>query len=102
MAVAKFFKKIAAGETITLYGDGSATRDYTNIHDIIRGTVSAIALGKRPDYASLRRRREGALVAPSGPAVRCPGCGGKVQMPCLACRLRALNGSARKTNGFGR
>lgn len=55
-----------------------------------RGTVNAIALGKRPDYGASRRKRGGGFVVPGGPLVRCPGCGGMVQMPCLACRVRAM------------
>ena len=30
------------------------------------------------------------LVLPSGPYVWCPGCRHDVQMPCLACRVRAM------------
>jgi hypothetical protein len=51
---------------------------------VSRATVSAIACGKRKDrdlYA-----REGDASMPSGPLVRCPGCGGRVQLPCLTCR----------------
>jgi hypothetical protein len=50
---------------------------------ISRATVNAIARGKRKN-----REREigGHTPMPSGPLVRCPGCGGKVQLPCLTCR----------------
>lgn len=64
--------------------------------DVSRGTVNAIALGKRPDYEARRREQENDLVAPSGPPVRCPTCGGMVQMPCLACRIRAMKESRRR------
>jgi len=63
---------------------------------VSRGSVNAIAQGKRPDPQTRRPAREDALVAPSGPPVRCPTCGGLVQMPCLACRLRALDESRRR------
>ena len=63
---------------------------------VSRGSVNAIALGKRPDPQTRRRTQEDALPAPSGPPVRCPTCGGMVQMPCLACRLRALDESRRR------
>ena len=49
---------------------------------ISRGSVGAIARGTRPDYTN-------DFTYPSGPARRCPECGVKVQMPCLACQLEA-------------
>jgi len=56
---------------------------------VSRGTVNAIALGKR----RVRPARSGSdpddFVPPSGPLVRCPICGGLVKAPCLACRVRA-------------
>jgi len=42
MAIAKFTKAIAAGEPITLFGDGSSRRDYTYIDDIVSGVIAAI------------------------------------------------------------
>jgi UDP-glucuronate 4-epimerase len=42
MAIQKFIQAIAAGKTITLYGDGSSRRDYTFIDDIVSGVVAAI------------------------------------------------------------
>jgi hypothetical protein len=56
---------------------------------VSRATVSAIARGARPDYESrLRSRLE--EQAPLGPIERCPGCGGRVYMPCRLCRVRKL------------
>ena len=57
---------------------------------VSRGTVGAIAHGQRPDYAARLDGRSADLDAPTRPAERCPGCGGMVRMPCLACRLRAV------------
>ena len=55
---------------------------------VSRGTVNAIALGKRPCHRNeLRGAREG-FIPPTGPLMRCPGCGGRVQMPCLLCYIR--------------
>jgi hypothetical protein len=65
---------------------------------VSRGTVNAIARGKRPDYGAHKEPSDG-FVAPSGPAVRCPGCGGKVQMPCLACRLRMIRDDRQRGTG---
>lgn len=56
---------------------------------VSRGTVHGIAQGRRADYKAQREaKRE--FVTPVGPPVRCPTCGGMVQMPCLACRVRAM------------
>lgn len=42
MAIADFVRRIAHGEPVTLYGDGSSARDYTFITDIIHGTAAAV------------------------------------------------------------
>ncbi len=63
---------------------------------VSRGTVSAIASGKRPDYEEIWRKRNGGFVPPSGPHVRCRGCGGKARMPCLVCHVRKIAESRRK------
>jgi hypothetical protein len=55
---------------------------------ISRGTVNAIALGRRPDRAPRQPEDDAGFAPPSGAHVRCAGCGGLVQMPCLACYIR--------------
>lgn len=62
---------------------------------VSRGTVHAIAKGKRPEKPRRRPARFVDYIPPSGPAMRCHTCGGKVQMPCLRCYLESL--SSRKT-----
>ncbi len=57
---------------------------------VSRGIVNAVARGKRPDHAERERTRPAELLAPSGLPVRCPTCGGLVQMPCVLCRVRAI------------
>jgi UDP-glucuronate 4-epimerase len=42
LAIHKFARLIAAGQPIELYGDGSTSRDYTFIDDILDGVVAAI------------------------------------------------------------
>lgn len=64
---------------------------------VSRGTVNAIARGKRADYRARQREREGEFVAPSGPVARCATCGAMVQMPCLACRIRAMKEDQRRS-----
>lgn len=41
LAIRKFAQRIAAGETIPQFGDGSAARDYTYVDDIVDGIVAA-------------------------------------------------------------
>jgi len=55
---------------------------------VSRGTVCAIAQGKRHDYPPQYFRKDIHLISPAGLPVRCSGCGGLVQMPCLACYIR--------------
>ncbi|HEY8076137.1 MAG TPA: NAD-dependent epimerase/dehydratase family protein [Labilithrix sp.] len=42
MAITLFLRKIVAGESITVFGDGSMTRDFTHVDDIVRGVLAAI------------------------------------------------------------
>lgn len=62
---------------------------------VSRGTVNAVARGRRPDYEIGRRPPGADFTPPSGPPKRCPGCGGMVQMPCLLCHVRAIRGRSR-------
>jgi len=57
---------------------------------VSRGTVWAIAQGKRHDRPRIIQG-DSQFVAPAGRAVRCSGCGGLVQMPCLACYIRSYS-----------
>ncbi len=41
LAIAKFMRAIARGEPVTLFGDGSMSRDYTFIDDIVAGVLAA-------------------------------------------------------------
>ena len=56
--------------------------------NVSRGTVCAIAQGKRSDYPPRFFRKDIHFISPAGVPVRCSGCGGLVQMPCLACYIR--------------
>jgi nucleoside-diphosphate-sugar epimerase len=42
MSPLRFLKWIAERQSITLYGDGSQTRDFTYVDDIVRGTLAAL------------------------------------------------------------
>lgn len=65
-------------------------RKIAGLTGISRGTVGAIAAGKRPDHESLGRAAKDEFPEPAGPLQRCPGCGGMVYMPCRLCHARAL------------
>lgn len=42
MAVHKFARQILGGEEVTLYGDGTSSRDYTYVDDLVEGVVAAL------------------------------------------------------------
>ncbi len=42
MAIHKFARLILRGEPVTVYGDGTSSRDYTYVDDIVDGTVAAL------------------------------------------------------------
>jgi UDP-glucuronate 4-epimerase len=42
LAIHKFTRLIATGQPVELYGDGTSSRDYTWIDDIVDGTVAAV------------------------------------------------------------
>jgi len=80
-----------------LHEGGLSQRKIARRVGVSRGTVNAIARGRRPDYRALRRDRVDEFAAPCGPFARCPTCGARVQMPCLACRVRAFRESRRRS-----
>ena len=42
LAIRTFTRRMLAGESITMFGDGSEARDYTYIDDIVTGVIAAI------------------------------------------------------------
>jgi UDP-glucuronate 4-epimerase len=42
MAIHKFVRTLAAGKPLTLFGDGSSSRDYTFIDDIVDGVLASL------------------------------------------------------------
>lgn len=46
LAIHKFTKAILKGNPITMYGDGSTSRDYTYVDDIVRGIMAAVQYDK--------------------------------------------------------
>ncbi|MHC4809283.1 MAG: GDP-mannose 4,6-dehydratase [Planctomycetota bacterium] len=41
LAIASFMRRIAAGEPVTMFGDGTSSRDYTFVDDIVAGVLAA-------------------------------------------------------------
>src|SRR5262252_244486 len=89
-AMTLFFRAIQAGEPIVIYGDGSASRDYTHVEDIARalelaldrdvpgGTVLHIASGVETTMAELARLCCDAAGAPDHPVEYRPRRAGEV------------------------
>ena len=48
LAIHKFIKAIEKGEAIPVYGDGSTSRDYTFVGDVVNGILAAIAYSASP------------------------------------------------------
>jgi hypothetical protein len=59
-----------------------SNRRIAELTGICRGSVQAIASGRRSD------RDPQPADEPAGPPQRCPDCGGMVYMPCRLCSLR--------------
>jgi UDP-glucose 4-epimerase len=53
MAFHKFFKAILGGKPIPVFGDGSQTRDFTYVDDIIEASLSALENGKLGEIYNL-------------------------------------------------
>jgi hypothetical protein len=62
-------------------------RKIATLMGVSRGTVGSIALGRRRENPIQKKCDE----EPVGPPQRCPTCGALVLMPCLLCRLLAIN-----------
>ncbi|MEM1165359.1 MAG: NAD-dependent epimerase/dehydratase family protein [Planctomycetota bacterium] len=48
LAISKFLRLVSSGEPLRMFGDGSTSRDYTYIADIVAGVCAA--LDRIPDY----------------------------------------------------
>jgi hypothetical protein len=70
---------------------------------VSRGTVQAIAEDRhRPGSGHRTIGLRGDFTPPSGLPIRCPGCGAKVQMPCLACYVQETKARRRNSADPGR
>ena len=53
MAINKFVKAIIDGDTLTLYGDGTQTRDFTFISDVVEANLLAAKRGSSGDVYNI-------------------------------------------------
>ena len=71
---------------------GLPLRKIAEVVGMSRGSVAAIATGRRPDYEGKLReqslRAEAEEVLGTSSPKRCPDCGGLACLPCRACHLR--------------
>ena len=63
---------------------------------VSRGTVAAIAHGRRRDRPPRESDPEDLGEEPPGPIERCPQCGALAQSPCRACRVRGWLRATRR------
>jgi len=56
--VARFIKQALAGETLVIYGDGTQTRDYLYVGDLVRAIVSAVERGGGGEVYQIATQRE--------------------------------------------
>ncbi|MCC6125869.1 MAG: hypothetical protein IT426_12955 [Pirellulales bacterium] len=75
-----------------LAGEKYSQRAIARRLGVSRGAVQSVARGKRRSYPPPTRSSGEGFQPPRGLHFRCPGCGGMVQMPCLACYLRKKGG----------
>jgi transcriptional regulator with XRE-family HTH domain len=63
-------------------------RKIARLTGVSRGTIGAIASGRRQARPRRISLWEDELEVPDTPPQRCPGCGGMVYMPCRLCRTQ--------------
>jgi UDP-glucuronate 4-epimerase len=63
MAIHRFARAILSGEEIALYGDGSTSRDYTYIDDILQGVLAALYCRQGYDVINLGNSEATSLLA---------------------------------------
>lgn len=75
-----------------LHAEGFSFRKIARIAGINRDTVRWIIVGEAKgerEYERVKHEQPDRMLLPNmhRPAVRCPGCGARVHMPCLKCTL---------------
>jgi hypothetical protein len=79
-----------------LCGGKLSQRAIARLTGVSRGTVQAVAEERRrPGSGSQTLGSRDGISPPTGLPVRCPGCGAKVRMPCLACFIHKTKSHRR-------
>ena len=84
---------------LLLASEALSLRGIADLIGISRGSVATIKAGRHHHQRlppSDDSDDSDSLAVDSGVIDRCPTCGGKVRMPCVACRCRALPKPVRK------
>jgi hypothetical protein len=89
-------EKVAAEVRRLLAAGEHSQRQIACLTRVSRGTVGAIAAGKRGEYSAPRHAGHPEFDEPAGPLSRCGGCGGMVRMPCRLCRIRVVKAALRQ------
>lgn len=63
-------------------------RTISRLAGVSRGSVGAIAAGRRREQALPNPPADDDGWQPTGPITRCPKCGGRVYAPCRLCHVR--------------
>jgi UDP-glucuronate 4-epimerase len=63
LAIRKFAEAIEAGRRIPVFGDGSSSRDYTYVDDVVKGVLAALQSPIRYDIFNLGNSRPVSLLA---------------------------------------
>jgi hypothetical protein len=63
-------------------------REIATLVGVSRGTVNAIANGRRGLHGKDVQDGDVRASAPASPPLRCPRCGYRIYSPCLVCRAR--------------
>lgn len=77
---------IIVDDVCRLLAEGTLSqRKIARLTGVSRGSVGAIASGKRPAYETPPKEED---EEPTGPPQRCLNCGGMAYMPCRLCRTQ--------------
>jgi hypothetical protein len=78
-----------------LKAGNSSQRKIARRLGVSRGTVAAIATGRRGIYGKVPEDEASKSLAPQSPPVRCPECGFLIYRPCQVCRARGYRQQQR-------
>lgn len=84
-------------QVIRLFRSGYTLDQVRKLTGIGRHSLEAIRAGKKRDCNGLYVDPND-VSSPGGVYVRCPGCRGKVRLPCQLCRIRAIQAENKESS----